>query len=537
MALLKSKSGASYNTSTGKKTSSSGSVSYQKPSSSSSGSSNSSKNVANNALVFDTPAYNAQFNQKTPTLSSSSKSALEKKISSYSSANPDTQALANAFTDYIKSNPAVPVNDIMQPATPIAIPQPPKTDNYQTTIESNNQALGLNPDGSAKTTATAPTSTYEGLLSQFGLTPPPAPESAGDAYLKAQKSFDIKRKEQAVNDYSAQLNAITAKSQADQLATTGQGRGITESIIGGQQAQIAKEAAIQALPVQAQLAAAQGNLATAKENLDTYYKIVSQDIQNQYSYKMKLYDTAVSIANTQQQNAIEDKRQQAQFKQQRDMENLNYQHQVNLKSIGLGQPEAPKVVSVNGVDSIYNFSTGKFEPASTSGGGTNQVVVEPLKQKLNLLDTAIQQVTGSGAVGTNPLARTSLTSWVTGARQEFQGNIKQLTSQETLDSLLNLKKAGGTLGALSDQERIMLQQAATKIGGWEMRDKNGIGTGFYDVKESTFKAELQRLQDLTKKAIINADPTYGLDEVDMSEIQNIAGGSNSTPNFNPSKFY
>ena len=488
MALLKSKSGASYNTSTGKKTSSSGSVSYQKPSSSSSSSKSSSnavKNVASNPLVFDTPAYNAQFNQKTPTLSSSSKSALEKRISSYSSANPDTQALANAFTDYIKANPAVPVNDVMQPATPIAIPQPPKTDNYQTTIESNNQALGLNPDGTPKTTATAPTSTYEGLLSQFGLTPPPAPESAGDAYLKAQKSFDIKRKEQAVNDYSAQLNAITAKSQADQLATTGQGRGITESIIGGQQAQIAKEAAIQALPVQAQLAAAQGNLATAKENLDTYYKIVSQDIQNQYSYKMKLYDTAVSIANTQQQNAIEDRRQQAQFKQQRDMENLNYQHQVNLKSIGLGQPEAPKVVSVNGVDSIYNFSTGKFEPAS-SGSGTQDQAQKSLDQFKFLRSTIKGAEDLSGKAGPNLITQ--------GLGNIFVGNtgVKQLANKlDTLKvNLLTLntdpavKKFFGP--QMTEKDTQLLMSAGTTLDAYSNTPKD-------------LKAELKRYDDLINR--------------------------------------
>ena len=64
---------------------------------------------------------------------------------------------------------------------------------------------------------------------------------------------------------------------------------------------------------------------------------------------------------------------------------------------------------------------------------------------------------------------------------------------------MNLKARGGTLGALSDQERILLQSAATKIGTWEIK-KDGIGTGRYRVSEEDFKAELNRIKDLAIKA-------------------------------------
>ena len=504
-------------------------------------SSSSVKNVANNPLVFDTPAYAAQFGQKTPTLSSSSKSALEKRISSYSSANPDTQALANAFTDYIKANPAVPVNDVMQPATPIAVPQPPKTENYQTTIESNNQGLGLNADGTTRPATVTPTNTSEALLAQFGLSLQ-APQSAGDAYLKAQKSFDIKAKEQAVNDYSAQINAITAKSQADQLAATGQGRGITESIIGGQQAQIAKEAAIRALPIQAQLAAAQGNLAMAKENLDTYYKIVSQDIQNQYAYQTKLFDVAFSIANTQQQNAIEDKRQQAQFAQQEKMERLNYQHQVNLKSIGLGQPEAPKIVSVNGVDSIWDATSGRFIKAPTSGiqNTSNQTVVQENLQRVNSLlsDTgsikaASGQVQGKkGIIGSlfNPVKTlfspvqqakdtfNTLTGKNLSAYDDFLTKSNKIINDQTFSKLTQLKAGGATFGSLTEGERIAIGKAASDFAAAAQFDKNGNVIGFRG-SEQQLKDNLAQIQKgyLTEQDIINAQ-SLGTD--DLLEIFN-----------------
>jgi len=75
--------------------------------------------------------------------------------------------------------------------------------------------------------------------------------SSADAFSKAQRETGILQKQQIVGDLTGQLNQIVATSQAQQLQVTGQGRGIPEVIIGGQQAQIAKEAAIQALPIAA----------------------------------------------------------------------------------------------------------------------------------------------------------------------------------------------------------------------------------------------------------------------------------------------
>jgi hypothetical protein len=141
---------------------------------------------------------------------------------------------------------------------------------------------------------------------------------------------------------------------------------------------------------------------------------------------------------------------------------------------------------------------------------TDAKATEEAQGKINLINDIINGVSNSGAIGPNPLARTSLSSWITGTRQTLVGNIKQLTSQETLDRLINLKKAGGTLGALSDQERVMLQNAATKIGSWEMKDKNGNGTGFYNVSESSFIEELKNIKKLAEKAVKEAKGENGV---------------------------
>lgn len=132
-----------------------------------------------------------------------------------------------------------------------------------------------------------------------------------------------------------------------------------------------------------------------------------------------------------------------------------------------------------------------------------------INDKIKLIDDIKNSVQGANAVGPNKLARFSATSWATGKKQEFIGKVEQLISQGTLDALLNLKRAGGTLGALSDQERIMLQNSASKIGAWTMRDKNGRVTG-YKVSEKAFKAELDNLKMLAQRAIQNAGSQTGV---------------------------
>jgi len=132
----------------------------------------------------------------------------------------------------------------------------------------------------------------------------PLPSSA-DAFKKAQNETGILQKQQLVGDLTGQLNQIVATSQTQQIAETAQGRGIPETIIGGRQAQIAREAAILALPVAAQLSAAQGNLAMAESNMNMLFKIYSDDATNAYNRKNKMYDAFSAILGKQDQNKID----------------------------------------------------------------------------------------------------------------------------------------------------------------------------------------------------------------------------------------
>lgn len=207
----------------------------------------------------------------------------------------------------------------LTPFTPIQLPQTPTPADYSGAIAGGNLGLGIgSKDKNGNPVSTTipvqntdqPTNTLDATLkankdlfdSYINANEPPP--SLANEYKQAEADAGIAQKQQAVNDITAQINAITAQSQADQLRETGQGRGIPEAIIGGRQAQIAKEAAIKVLPLQASLAAAQGNLNFAKDRLDTFFKLRTDDITNEYNYKKDTRDAVYNFATDQQKIKI-----------------------------------------------------------------------------------------------------------------------------------------------------------------------------------------------------------------------------------------
>lgn len=181
-----------------------------------------------------------------------------------------------------------------------------------------------------------------------------APPSNADIYAKAEKESGIKEKQAAVSQYSSQLNAITTKAQTDKLGLVGQGRGVTEAIIGGQQAQIDREAAIRALPVAAQLQAAQGDLEMAKSSLETLYSIRSEDARNRYTHQNKIIEAVYDYADKKQQRALDAKKTADDRGFQISMNTLNYAQSLSLKAIDNGQPSlAARISSLDPLSPTY----------------------------------------------------------------------------------------------------------------------------------------------------------------------------------------
>jgi len=129
--------------------------------------------------------------------------------------------------------------------------------------------------------------------------------SAAELNQQALRLSGVEEARRRVNDLNAQIGAIQSQADADVLSMTGQGRGIPEPIILGQQAQIRKEAAIRALPLAATLAAAQDNLGLAEQYYSQFFDILTTDVNNDYKYRSELLKSVYDYADKSEQRKLD----------------------------------------------------------------------------------------------------------------------------------------------------------------------------------------------------------------------------------------
>lgn len=230
-----------------------------------------------------------------------------------------------------------------------------------------------------------------------------APPSQADAYKKAQRESDILNKQKNVNELTGKLNAIVAKGEANQLSLVGQGRGIPEAIIGGQQAQIGRETAIAALPVQAQLSAAQGDLDAAEQNLNTLFKIYSDDATSKYNYQKSITEAIYNFASSQDKVKLEE------LQKIKDREYNEKQADLNMKkslAIEANKNGAPASIT----NAILN-STDFAGALSAAGKYGSDPLDRQIKQaQLNKLLTESDTTSSSAIPGTKPTGKPDFVS-------------------------------------------------------------------------------------------------------------------------------
>lgn len=166
---------------------------------------------------------------------------------------------------------------------------------------------------------------------------------------------------------------------------------------------------------------------------------------------------------------------------------------------------------------------------------------DTLTEKVGLINSLVNHAGLNSRVGPNSFSRNKFAlADRFGTGQDFAAGVQQLVNKETIDTLVNLKARGGTLGALSDQERILLQTAATKIGGWEIKE-NGFGTGQWNIDETSFKKELETIKRLANKALVKAGGTPAtLGQDDVAQVDAIYGKKSLTGasgSFSPGSYY
>jgi len=187
---------------------------------------------------------------------------------------------------------------------------------------------------------------------------------------------------------------------------------------------------------------------------------------------------------------------------------------INIKELGLTPQQANDVFSNMKPDEVAK-KVEELKAAQAQNAETADTFTQKVKQIQGIQDDKYESM----AVGANSFARQgsglsgaiynvthpiqSIRNFFTGGKQNFLADVQNLTSKETLDNLIAIKAAGGTFGALSEKELDMLINSATKIGKWEVKDKNGNVTG-YNVSEKSFNNEMDRLKTLAQKAVVKA---------------------------------
>lgn len=120
------------------------------------------------------------------------------------------------------------------------------------------------------------------------------------------------------------------------------------------------------------------------------------------------------------------------------------------------------------------------------------------KEKAQIASTLKSHSGLNNAVGTIALGRKAPFQW--GQKADFIASVEQLVSDLSLESLIDAKSRGATFGALSDSEMRILASAATKIGTWRQRDKDGNVIG-YKASESAFRNELDNISKIFLRAV------------------------------------
>lgn len=182
---------------------------------------------------------------------------------------------------------------------------------------------------------------------------------------------------------------------------------------------------------------------------------------------------------------------------QNNPQTQNIVEKINQIDNIINNPALSSVVGPNifGRGVFANVASGAV--AGATAGAIGGSFVTPL------LGTAVGGVLG-GLAGAG--AGYATTNQFSGQAQNFIADVEQLTSKETLDTLINAKAKGATFGALSIPELALLQQSATKINKWAMHvdnDPNKPVIG-YNTDEQSFLKELEQVKRLAQKGIATA---------------------------------
>lgn len=176
-----------------------------------------------------------------------------------------------------------------------------------------------------------------------------------------------------------------------------------------------------------------------------------------------------------------------------DNTNINETAANNVKLIQSGQLKLENIKDEKERTATSNLLATTPSPEDTA---TDLVAKEKAQLALDLKSS--KGLDGAVGIGYG-IVRTAL-PWNLGAKADFIAGVEQLTSGLSLEELIAAKGRGATFGALSDSELRILSSAATRIGTWRIKDKNGNVTG-YKASEKSFKDELDNINKILLRGV------------------------------------
>lgn len=393
--------------------------------------------------------------------------------------------------------------------------------------EMNTQATQKAP--TAPTSPTQPTSTLGGVSNPSFLQ-----KVAQDNLSKLQERYlatlTPTERERALQ---TQLTDYIGQANLGIAGLEGQGRGIPLGLVRGQQAQLQEQANLSAQTLEAQLANEQAarnaeqQALTAQLGFEEQRRMTEAEQGRPFEFGGNLvkYNPATGQLEVIQEGTAASEGFTLSEGQAR------YDAQGNLIALGLEKPvdalaqqkqlleiqklqneisgggDFNKVLSVKELQdlgiptSLYGITNGEVMQRINDGSIQTgeqiqtQMKIGSLEEKIKIIDSLLAPDSGMrGAVGSGIFSRGSLNL---GRQRDFKATVDLLTSQQTLDTLRALKESGATLGAVSEAELAILEAAGSKIRSLE--DPNNPGK--YLMKEADFVAELNRIKDITQKAI------------------------------------
>jgi len=472
-------------------------------------------------------------------------------------------------------NPSVITSDKMAPVTPINLPTPPPVDGLFGVTDSANASL-----------AGAVGGTYDTTNKQIvPPTPVAAPSTASDIFksymdkqmgafneqtssvdrLKEQQKM-LRPKENTVNALSGQLNTITANRDAAMLGLEGQGRGQTAGFIGGEQARINREAAIQAMPIQAQLAIAQDDLESARSYASQLFQAQAADDLARYNFQKEVNASIYNFLNAEETRrmAAKEKEEDRAFAVAQD--NRSTLKQLSLQALEYGQgalaaevmrldPKSPtfdtdygdamsrlrkpavakevkspwKLQDVNGVSSWVNEDTQEVRPVGGVDGSNLKPVRDLEIRDLNDTWTAKNSITSIVDNMTKSIEENG-TKIFWGAEAGKRGANKT----NLLLAMKNLEKTGaldkGTIDVLADliPENEFWATEDRQIAALNQL-KDTIVSKTNEFADS-YRGTTAEIDPRTKRIYGTVEPVdiANIPQIDINEVYDIFGVSQST---------